>query len=81
MDASSSAKTYATELRNYRRAADVTQAELADALGFATPAAVHRRETGAVRMDALEFSAAMQTVQSLARAKGIAATPADALAE
>jgi len=59
--------SYGDDLRRWRREHDVTQAELADALGYRNSSAVHRRERGAIEMSPLDFAEAVIAVWGIAR--------------
>lgn len=67
-------RKYGDKLRKFRRARGVTQAELAQELGFAHPSAVHKRETGQVHMDETALLNALAAVACVAKRKIESAT-------
>jgi len=68
------AAKYGDKLRKFRRARGVTQAELAQELGFAHPSAIHKRETGKVHMDEPALLSALAAVACVAKRKIESAT-------
>lgn len=68
-------------LRKFRKSRGVTQAELAQEMGWAHESSVSRRERGAIPMDEEELAGIVHAVTKIVKRRQDEYTPAEVLSE